>query len=67
MINGKALTVSVDDTTLTAKKENFISFTQQPKKICLSLHYNLMNSDIFVKAVEINNFKVKDFEINAAP
>ena len=39
MINGKALTVSVDDTTLTAKKENFISFTQQPKKICLSLHY----------------------------
>ena len=36
-------------------------------KFCLSLHYNGVNSYIFVNDVEIYKFKAKDSEINAAP
>ena len=36
-------------------------------KFCLSLHYNGVNSYIFVNDVEIYKLKAKDSEINAAP
>ena len=33
-----------DDTTLTAKAEYSINFSEQQNKFCLSLHYNRRNS-----------------------
>ena len=67
LILGKGPTDGLDDTTLTAEKEYSINFTEQQKKFCLSLHYNGVNSYIFVNSVEIYKFKAKDSEINAAP
>ena len=37
------------------------------EKFCLSLHYNLANSYLFVNGTETYKFKVKDSEIVAAP
>ena len=37
------------------------------KKFCLSLHYNGVNSYLFVKGTEIYKFKAKDSEIVAVP
>ena len=64
---GKGPTDGLYDTTLTTEKEYSIDFTEQQKKIYLSLHYNGINSYIFFNGVEIYKFKAKDFEINAAP
>ena len=44
-------TDGLDDTTLTAKKECFISFTEHQKHFCLSLHYNRVSSYTFVNGV----------------
>ena len=43
----------LDNTTLIAEKEFSINFTEEQKKFCLSLHYNRVNSYIFVNVVEI--------------
>ena len=56
-----------DSTTMTAGKEYSISFTQQVNKFCLSLHYNGVNSNLFVNGVEVYKFKAKDSEINTSP
>ena len=37
------------------------------KKFCLSLHYNGVNSYLFVNGTEIYKFKAKDSEIVASP
>ena len=37
------------------------------KKFCLSLHYNLANSYLFVNGTEICKFKAKDSEIVVSP
>ena len=52
---------------LTAEKMYSISFTVTRKKFCLSLHYNRVNSYLFVNETEIYKFKAKDSEIVAAP
>ena len=57
----------LDDTTLTAEKEYTVKLTEQHKKLCLSLHYNEVNSYLFVNGVEIYKFKEKDSEINPYP
>ena len=45
-----------------------INFTVTKKKIfCLSLHYNVANSYLFVNGTEIIKFKGKDSEIVATP
>ena len=67
LILGKDPTQRFDDTILTAEKEHAINFSEQHKRFCLSLHYNGLNSYLFVNSVEIYKFKAKDFEINAAP
>ena len=53
--------------TLTAEKKYSINFTENNRKFCLSLHYNVANSYLFVNAVEITKFKAKDSEIAATP
>ena len=44
-----------------------INFTENNKKLCLSLHYNRANSYLFVNGTEIYKFKAKDSEIVATP
>ena len=53
--------------TLTTEKMYSITFTVTKKKFCLSLHYNGVNSYLFVNGTEIYKFKVKDSEIVAIP
>ena len=53
--------------TLTAEKMYSINFTVTRKKFSLSLHYNGVNSYLFVNDTEIYKFKAKDSEIVAAP
>ena len=43
------------------------NFTEKNKKFCLSLHYNGVNSYLFVNSTEIYKFKAKDSEIVASP
>ena len=44
-----------------------INFTDTNKKFCLSLHYNGVNSYLFVNGTEIYKFKAKDSEIFVGP
>ena len=44
-----------------------IIFTENNKKICLSLRYNGANSYLFVNGTEIHKFKSKDSDIVASP
>ena len=44
-----------------------INFTVTNKKFCLSLHYNGVNSYLFVNDTEIWKFKAKDSEIVLGP
>ena len=60
-------TQGLDDTTLTAEKRYSINFTENNKKLCLSLHYNGANSYLFVNCTEIIKFKAKDSEIEPTP
>ena len=53
-------TQELDDTTLTARKEYSIDFTEQQNKFLLTLHYNEVNSYIFVNGDKIYKLKAKD-------
>ena len=52
---------------MTREKEYPINVTDQHKKLCLSLHYNGVNSSLFVNVVETYKFKAKDSEIKPYP
>ena len=64
---GKGPTLGLVNTTLTAKTEYFIDFTEQGKKFCLNLHYNGSNNYLFVSGIKIFHFKPKDSETNEHP
>ena len=49
--------------TLTAEKMYSVNFTVMNKKFCLSLHYNVENSYLFVNGTEFYKFKAKVSEI----
>ena len=44
-----------------------INFTLTKKKFCLSLHYNGVNSYLFINGTEIYKFKAKDSEVFVGP
>ena len=67
LILDKGPTQGLDDTILTAEKEYTINFTERHKQFCLSLHYNGVNSYLFVNGVAIYKFKAKNSEINLYP
>ena len=52
---------------MTREKVHPINVTDQHKKLCLSLHYNGVNSYSFVNGVETYKFKAKDSEIKSYP
>ena len=66
LILGKGPTQGLEH-TLTADKMYSINFTVTKKKFCWSMHYNGVNSYLFVNGTEIYKFKAKDFEIVATP
>ena len=53
--------------TLSVEKMYSISFTENNKIFCLSLHYNKENSSLFVNGTDIIKFKSKDPEILVHP
>ena len=53
--------------TLSAEKMYSTNFTETDKKLCLILHYNEVNSYLFVNGNEIRKIKAKDFETVATP
>ena len=55
-------TQRLNDTALTAEAKYPINFTQSGRFV-LSLHYNGINSFLFVNATKIYQFKAKDSEI----
>ena len=59
LILGKGPVQGLED-TLTAEKMYSINFTMTKKKFCLSLHYNEVNSYLFVNGKKIRKFKAKD-------
>ena len=67
LILGKGPMQGLGEHSLTAEKMYSINFTDHRKKCCLSLHYNGVNSYLFVNGTEIIKFKAKDSEIVATP
>ena len=63
LIAGKGPTYGLDGDYVNQGKKYLISFTEQEKKICLSLSYNGVNSYLFVNDVEIYKLKAKDSEM----
>ena len=55
------------ESTLTAEKMYSINFAVTKRKFCLSLHYNGVNSYLFVNGTEIIKFKAKYSKILASP
>ena len=66
LILGKGPTQGLED-TLSTEKMYSINFTKHNKKLCLSLHYNVANSHLFVNGNQIHKFKAKDSETVATP
>ena len=66
LVLGKGPTQGLES-TLTAKKMLSINFTLTKKKFCLSLHYNGVNSYVFVNGTESYKFKAKNSEILEGP
>ena len=62
LILGEGPTQGLDDTTLTAEAKYPTDFTQPRKRIVFSLDYNGSNSFLFVNAIRIYQFKVKNSE-----
>ena len=66
LILGKDPTQGLEH-TLTEEKLYSINFTKENTKFCLSLHYNIANSYLFINRTEIIKFKANDSEITAYP
>ena len=64
---GKDFLQGLDNTTIYAEKLFSINFTENNKKLCLSLHYNGANSYLFVNGTEIHKFKAKNYKIVITP
>ena len=67
LIIGRRPTQRLGEHSLTAEKMYSINFTLTKKNFCLSLHYNGVNSYLFVNGTEIIKFKAKDSNIIANP
>ena len=66
LVLGIGPTQGLED-TLTAEKIYSVNFTVTKKKFCLSLHYNGVNSYLFVNGTERYKFKAKEKQSAASP
>ena len=62
----KSPTYRLDDTELTAETQNLINFSTSNRKWCLSLHYDRINSFLFVNVTKIYQSKARDYGIKKA-
>ena len=62
LVLGKDFVQGINGATIYAETLYKIIFTEENKRICLSLHYNGANSCLFVNGTEIHKFKAKDSE-----
>ena len=67
LILGKGPTQGLGEHLLTAEKRYSVNITDHRKKYCLSLHYNEVNSYLFINGTEVIKFKAKYSEIVATP
>ena len=67
LVLGKDFLRGIDNKTIYAKKIYSINFTKTTTKFCLSLHYNGVNSYLFVNGTEIIKLKAKDSEVMTNP
>ena len=65
LILGKDPTQALGEHSLTVEKMYSINFSATGKRFCLSLHYNGVNSYLFVNGVEMIKFKAKDSELDS--
>ena len=63
VILGKGPTQGLSEHSLSVEKMYSINFTKVNTKCCLSLHYNGVNSYLFVNSTPIHKFIAKDSEI----
>ena len=63
LVLGTGPTQRLDNTMLSAEAQYLIDFSRPNKKFCLTLHYNISHSFLFVKATKIYQFKSRDSEI----
>ena len=66
LILGKDPTQGLEH-TLTEEKLYSINFTKENTKFCLSLHYNIANSYLFINGTEIIKFRANNSEITVYP
>ena len=67
LVLGKDFVQGISGTKIYAEGLYKISFTENNKEFCLNLHYNGVNSYLFVNGTEIHKFKAKDSDIVATP
>ena len=67
LVIGKDFRQGVNGTIIYAQQLYKINFTENNKKVYLSLQYNGANSYLFVNGTEIIKFNAKDSEIVANP
>ena len=65
VILGHGLTQKVNNTTIYAEKMYSPNFIAENKIFCLSLHYNGVNSYLFVNGKEVTKVKAKKSEMKA--
>ena len=65
LILGKGSKDGLEITTLTTEAQYSVNFTEQQKKLCLSLYYNRSNSFLFLNGVKTYQFQPKYSEINS--
>ena len=63
LVLGKGPTQGLGEHSLSAEKVYSINFTKVNTKFCLSLHYNVGSSYLFVNGTEIHKFTTKDSKI----
>ena len=62
-IHAEAPTYGLDGTESTAEAKYLINFSRPNRKCCVSLHYNAINSLLFLNARKIDQFKASTSEI----
>ena len=63
LIVGHGLVQKINYTTIYAEKMYSYNFTVDNKALCLSLHYNVDNSYLFVNSKEVTKFKATSSEL----
>ena len=63
VILGKGAAQKLNDTKLTVEDKYPFNFTHRNQRLLSSLHYNLINSFLFVNATKIYKFNAKNPEM----